>query len=247
MQIEKRLEIIRLINEGVSIPKISKRLQIGKSTIYYHYKKIKGRKIQLIKIPNDPKVLGEFLGAFSGDGSFCYQRKTWHYTIRFHLHRFDDAQYADYLTKLVESNFGKKMSISYVEPNASILKIHSKEIYKLIKEYLVILPSKSLSVSLKKPLEDLSDEFLSSFVRGVVDTDGSVDKHGRIILGLISHDLISQISLILERFGIEHRCTVRKTKPEWHNLHIITINKEPSKIYLQKIGFSNKRKEKRMR
>jgi len=243
--LEKRRKIIHLIKNGVSIPQISKKLNIGKSTIYYHYRKIKGRKYPLTKIPVNQRALGEFLGAFSGDGSFIHERKRGHYTIRFHLHRYDDAQYAQYLRKLIEHYFGKKPSTQYVQPNGLVLKLHSKRIYELISEFLIISPSKSLNVSLKKPIKELSEDFLSYFVRGVIDTDGSVDNYGRIVLGLITKDLIDQISMMLNKFQIEHKVSVRKSK--WKDLHVISIRRMDASKYLEKIGFSNKRKGKKVR
>lgn len=243
IKLKQRKNIIALIKKDISIPKICKQLNVAKSTVYYHFKKIKGRKYPLAKIPNSQKAIGEFLGAFSGDGSFLFEKKTWHYTIRFHLHRYDDKQYAEYLRNLINVHFGKKPNFLYVDPNALVLKLHSKIIYEMIDEYLVLNPSKSLNVSLKKPIENLSNNFLSYFVRGVMDTDGSVDKNGRIVLGLIAKDLIDQISIILKKFEIEHKVSVRKTK--WNDLHLISINKRDAINYKEKIGFSNKRKEKR--
>ncbi len=246
-KLERRREIVKLIKSGISIPKISKQLEVNKSTIYYHYRKIKGKKLPVVKIPSNQKVLGEFLGAFSGDGNFYYEKGKWNYTLRIHLHRFDDSQYATYLQKMMQKYFGKKVKIYYIEPNASVLKFHSKRIYELIDDYLVLRPNKSLNVSLKKPIDSLSLDFLRYFVRGVVDTDGSVDNHGRITLGLISENLIRQISKILNQFDIPHRIAVRKTKPEWHDLYVLSINKLPALLYLKEIGFSNKRKERKVR
>ena len=127
------------------------------------------------------------------------------------------------------------------------MKFRSKLVFKLIEEYLILHPSKSLNVCLKKPISSFSDEFLSYFVRGLVDTDGSVDKHGRITLGLITKNLINQVSEILTKFEINHRISIRKRKPKWNDLYLISINQAPAKIYLKKIGFSNKRKDKRVR
>ena len=68
---EIRQKIIKRINENVSINNISKELNLAKSTIYYHYKKIKGKKPKEIEFNfRSEKEIGEFLGIFSGDGNF---------------------------------------------------------------------------------------------------------------------------------------------------------------------------------
>ena len=82
-------------------------------------------------------------------------------------------------------------------------------------------------------------------MRGVVDTDGSVDNYGRIVLGLIAKDLINQISMILNKFQIKHKVSVRKSK--WKDLHVISIHAIDAVSYREKVGFSNKRKEIKVR
>ena len=49
LKLEIRGAIIKQINEGNSINKISKSLGLRKSTIYHYYKKIKGRKYKLVR------------------------------------------------------------------------------------------------------------------------------------------------------------------------------------------------------
>ena len=140
----QRKNIINLIHQGVSIPKISKQLDAAKSTIYYHYKKIKGRKFPLVIIPNNDQVIGEFLGAFSGDGSFFFDKKTWHYTTSIHLHAIDDEKYGRYLKSLIEKNFNKKVRIYFKPKKELVLVFYSKDIFKLIAEYLTIDGNKTL-------------------------------------------------------------------------------------------------------
>jgi len=128
----RKNQIIALIKKDISIPVISNTLDVGKSTVYYHYKKIKGRKYALPKIPTNDMVIGEFLGAFAGDGSFFYDKKTGHYTISFHLHAKDDLQYGFYLKKIIEKNFDKKVRF-YSKKNELRLSFYSKRILSLLK------------------------------------------------------------------------------------------------------------------
>ena len=243
---EIRDSIIKQINEGNSINKISKSLDLRKSTIYHYYKKIKGRKFKLVKIPTDDKIIGEFLGVFAGDGNFFFEKNIGHYSITIYLHAIDDKEYGFYLKRLIEENFNKKVRIYFKKRNELKLAFYSKDIYKLIDEYLTISGNKTLNVSLKKPISSLTQGFLSHFVRGLIDTDGHVDKYGKIILALISKSAILQTSDILKQFGIENRISLRKLRPNEHQLYELRIARKDSLKYLEIIGFSNKRKEKKL-
>ena len=240
----QRERIVSLINKGFSIPKISKEFGIAKSTIYYHYKKIKGRKFSLVKITDSDKVKGEFLGAFSGDGNFFFDKKIGHYTVSIHLNAENEKEYGIYLKNLIEKGFNKKVRM-YSRPKKELLLVfYSKKIFELINEYLYIEGNKTLNVHLKKPIESLSADFLLYFIRGIIDTDGHVNRDNQIILALISKKLIAQVSTILKEFGIKNKITLRKTRPNEKELYQIKILKNDSRKYRKIIGFSNKYKEK---
>lgn len=240
---EIKNEMIKQLNNGNSINTISRALKLSKSTIYHYYKKVKGRKFKLVSIPADDKVLGEFLGAFAGDGGMFYDKKYWHYTVSIYLHKTDDKLYSLYLKELIEKNFNKKVRV-YIHAGSSLrLTFRSKVIFKLIEEYLVTSGNKTLNISIKKPISELSDDFLIYFIRGLIDTDGSVDKYGRIILALISQNMIEQVAIILKKFGIDSKISLRKVRTNEHPLYAITILKKDAERYLSLIGFSNKYKE----
>jgi len=241
-KLKRRQDMIDLIEKGFSIPKISKRLGVGKSTIYYHYNKLKGRKYPLIKIPNEDKVIGEFLGVFAGDGSFYYDKKIGHYTIKIHLHAIDDKKYSIYLKRLIKTHFNKKVRSYLVKEKGLVLVFYSKSIYEFIQEYLYIRGYKTLNVHIKKPINDLSNDFLIFFIKGLIDTDGHMNKYGQIVISLISKDMISQTSQILEKFGIQNKIYLRKKHPKWHQQYELKILKKNAQKYLKIIGFSNKRK-----
>ena len=231
-------KIIELIQSEVSIPKIAKILNINKSTIYYHYKKIKGKKYQKPTIPVDEQIVGEFLGIFAGDGSYHYEKKTCHYTIAIYLHAVDDKDYGDYVKNLIERNFNKKVR-TYQSKNLLTLVFYSKDIYNFITQYLNIVPIKTYSVHLKN-LESLSHDFLTAFVRGIFDTDGHHKYDGRLVICLASKPMIDQIALILNKLDIQNKIYVRNGPRQHYELNI--PRREFSK-YHKIIGFSNKRKE----
>ena len=240
---EIKNEMIKQLNTGNSINAISRFLNLSKSTIYHYYKKIKGRKFKLAVVPADDKVLGEFLGAFAGDGGMFYDKKYWHYTISIYLHKTDDKLYSLYLKELIEKNFNKKVRVYIHAGSALRLTFRSKTIYKLIEDYLVTSGNKTLNISIKKPISELSDDFLIYFIRGLIDTDGHVDKYGKVILALISQNMIEQVAIILKKLGIDSKISLRKVRPNEHQLYAIRILKKDAGRYLSLIGFSNKYKE----
>lgn len=238
---KKKSKIINLIQKGESIPKISKQLNVAKSTIYYHYKKIKGRKFSLTRIPKDDKVLGEFVGAFAGDGSFFHGKKTGHYTIKFHLHGKDDHEYYLYLERLIKNNFNKKLRVYRPKKNQLELSLYSKEIFKML-NYFLILEGKTKNVCLKGNIDDYSDDFLKYFLRGLFDTDGGVNKY-RIMLKTISKNLMEQASRILFKFLIPHKLIkITDPRPNCQDCYQITIRKSYIKRFSDEIGLSNPRK-----
>ena len=101
--------------------------------------------------------------------------------------------------------------MKYIRNNSLTLKVYSKDIYLMIKEYLNIFPIKTHNIHLISI--NHSDKFLASFVRGLFDTDGHHKKDGRLVLCLTSKKLIDQISEILKnKFKINSKTYFRKTK-----------------------------------
>ncbi|MBI2109900.1 hypothetical protein HYT58_01860 [Candidatus Woesearchaeota archaeon] len=239
-------QVLELIRGDNSINKIKELTGLAKSTIYYHYKKIKGKRWPIVTIPADDKILGEFLGIFAGDGSFFHRKKTGHYRIAIHLHAIDDKDYGAYIKGLIEKNFSKKVWEYYRPPNSLSLYFNSVDISNLIKNYLNLYPKKTYDIHLNKPLDGLPKEFLTYFVRGIVDTDGHVNKYGQIVLCLASKRMIEQISLILNKFDIKNKISIREKRPPEHLQYEVKMLRRDAQDYLKIIGFSNKRKEKRL-
>lgn len=241
-RIQRRQKIIKMINDGISINNISKTLGIAKSTIYYHYYKIKGRRYSLAVIPKNDKIIGEFLGAFAGDGSYFFDKKTGHHRISIHLNGCDDIEYAMYLKYLIEKNFNKKVCMTIYKETQLTLKFYSRKIYDLIEDTLEIKDDKTFNVCLKNSLGEFSNNFLKFFVRGLFDTDGHVAPYC-LVLKCISKNLIKQTSIILNRFGIANDFRIARDKRiNCRDCYIVIVKKNQMPRFLSIIGLSNTRK-----
>jgi hypothetical protein len=72
--------ITKDILDGLSLKKISIKYGCAKSTLYYHYKKLKGKRYQQPNVaPMFSEIDGEIVGIFAGDGSQYYSKKNSHY------------------------------------------------------------------------------------------------------------------------------------------------------------------------
>ena len=131
-------ELIQEIKRGVSINKISSSLRLAKSTIYHHYKKIKGRRNKVLFFkPKATEIEGEIVGIFAGDGSQYFEPKRVKYEVSVHF-GYKNKNYALYVRKLFESYFDKKFQFRREKYNKIILKTSSKDIYFYFQVLLAI-------------------------------------------------------------------------------------------------------------
>ncbi|QKQ98820.1 hypothetical protein GKQ38_04835 [Candidatus Nanohaloarchaea archaeon] len=70
-------EIKSLAVQGDSVNSIKERLDLPKSTVYYHFRKEAGQKQKenSLQIPKDEEVIGELCRIFAGDGNFYPSNK----------------------------------------------------------------------------------------------------------------------------------------------------------------------------
>ena len=238
---KEKVVIISMIKRGRSLNQISRVTGRSKTTIYYHMVRIRGKtNIDKLKIPDDPSILSEFLGAFAGDGSF-HKGKNGKYTFIISLSRQFDNEYADYWVEVFKKKFNKDLK-KYTYDNVIRLKLLSKRLYQTVDSFLV-MKNKTYDVMLKGKINEYSDDFLSSFVRGLMDTDGYVSSRNVIGLSIVSKRMICQVSQILSKLGIENVTRTKEDpRPNCHTLYEVFIKYHNLSIYYQKIGFSNPRK-----
>jgi hypothetical protein len=239
---------LNLIKNGHSINEIVKITGLGKSTIYFHYKKLKGRKNKKIefKFKSDNEI-GEFLGIFAGDGSYSKDKKKYHHCIRIYTGYYE-REYA----KKVYNNFSlwfNKKPMNYIlkfkgRPTVVVNSYYSKELLILIQKYLKWEGKKTYSVELRD-LNLKNKQFNIGFIRGLIDTDGSLDrKRNRLSFSTVSTVLVKQAERIIEsllgkrpkHYIIIDKRGIRK------DLHIITVHGKNAKDLIDIIKPNNDNK-----
>ena len=101
-------EIKTLTLEGYSLNYIYKRVNISKTTAYYHFRKIKGRTYDMPQPVSDySRKEGEIIGIFTGDGWFTYYKPNGEYK-GFICFGIKNKDYANYVKELYNSFFDRK-------------------------------------------------------------------------------------------------------------------------------------------
>ncbi|MCL5011753.1 MAG: hypothetical protein M1594_02565 [Candidatus Marsarchaeota archaeon] len=222
-----------LIKKGISLNKINRITGIAKSTLYHHYKKIKGRKYSLVYFSeSNPEVVGEFMGIFAGDGNYYFDRKTYHHTIRIFTGLYE-KEYADFLESFLTKLFSKKPR-RYANKKSGVIitEFYSRLIYDFIRKYLYWDKLKVKSIRLKN-FRSLHRPFLKGFIRGLFDTDGGIyRKKNKVAIGTASKRLAFQIREIFRLFNIEPGFYKYKQKDFWY----IDIYGSRTKRFMKIIG-----------
>ncbi len=210
---------------GYSLNKLSCLLGIKKTTLYYHVRKDFGRFYKKAIFNSDyNRELGEFLGAFAGDGSLVYSKDRG-YRIIFYLGGAE-FKYAEHLKSVISKVFSKDSRIRFEKNKYEILvDFFSKEISNIIKEFLFWEKKKSNSVKLIKMPQ--SDDFVRGIIDGLTCTDGYVgDKN--ITFTSTSPFLSQQYAAMLNKFDI-------KSKFYSYN----RLNKSSTEYYVKIYGREN--------
>ena len=214
------LEVNSFVRNGLSLKKIARTLNLSKTTVYYHFRKIKGRTYSAprINFPSE-ECRGEVLGIFAGDGS-CFIDGNYHYVVRVHCGK--DAAYAEYVKTIFSKCFCKKFWL-HGPPNNLCVEISSKRIYHFFTSSLAFDPPKKAS-SIRLQTTKLSNSFLRGFLRGLVDTDAHISKiRRRIFFCTVSSQLAGQISDISLKLGFVHSRVVANRTGGNKDLHYIYI------------------------
>ncbi len=188
--------------------------------------------------------LCEFIGAFIGDG-FTNKYRYLYQTQITGDNVLDSDYYYNRLKPLCEKLF--KISPKITQKEGWIrLNIYSKRMFELLtKRFNFPAGKKSSSVCIPSEIYNGKEKLLNSTLKGMFDTDGGIgiDKRKAYTVPYIRINytsscikLIKQVHAILLKYSISHSIH-RKEKT-----FMIQINgKKNVKMFLSKIGFSNKR------
>jgi len=204
ISIQTRNKFIALIKKGKSLNEITKITGVGKTTVYYHMRKIRGRRNKPITIKKDNlELLGEVLGFFAGDGSLVNRPDKWDYRVKFFLNIKEVLVVKNYNDSI--SRFIGKPATLFNRGSMTIIQITSKDFCEFIKDYLKFGKSKTKTIELKNKDLLKNIRFTIGFMKGLIDSDGYVRKDRKeIYFGSISrklaNDFISGLNLLSIRF-----------------------------------------------
>jgi len=203
-----------LAAKGKSVNNIKDKLDLPKSTVYYHFQKEVGQKQKenQLQIPEDEEVRGEICGVFAGDGNF-YEDKNYKYRVKFTLNINDE--YWKELAAFLKKSFGKEPRVNHQENyNRTNLRYESKKLIDFLREKLNWSEEDKTGTIRLKDL-NYSHDFEIGFLRGLLDTDGFVSKKkNKITFNSISENLTKDVSKILEDNQIDYKIAHEVDKRE---------------------------------
>jgi intein-encoded DNA endonuclease-like protein len=260
---------INLRNKGFTLDKISKILSIPSGTIYFWSKGAlplqysnKHRESSIIKIRKfnetsrrlreekynelKSKITPDFafsLGSILGDGCISIRKRDSRNMGQICLIT-KDKDYAMNFRDSIEKWSQIKCKLIFYR-NVWNVWSYSLVVARCFKDF-----------DLSK-LFSLDDKIKSSFLKGIFDAEGSVDvKSKKIIFTNTSKNIIKLVENILESFEIKSKVYVRRSKVRFiegrkllpSSYFVIQISsKEGLKLFYEKIGFSIKRKNDKLK
>ena len=226
--------IIQLILKGNTLNSIVKTTEKSKTTIYYYFRKIRGRVSYPIKInTRNEELIGEFIGLFAGDG--CSDKtKTYQYRVYLCFNILEESFVKELIKEVLLPLFGRKPMI-FKQGNRLNLCYYSREIHNLIHSYLEWDKNhrKTHSVRLRKT--PYPSQFIIGFIRGCLDSDGYFSDK-KITFASSSPFLIEDIKKFLEYLDINYHHSIYKEKrANRKDMHHINIRMEHRNKFLKMI------------
>lgn len=202
-------EIVKLAQAGISIANIARKLDLKKTTVYYHAQSYcrKMTRLDLNLLTELEK--GYIIGFFLGDGSLNKGRKTPRYIVRFALDAKRDQDIATRLNQIFE-NACKKVSI-FPRKNILTVKVCSKELVEYIQRYIGY--EATWNNQKEKRLltdKDWSLEFRYGVLAGIIDSDGHVHRHLGTEIKTVSPSIFKEILNLISNLGITAKTQKRK-------------------------------------
>ena len=241
MRLDKEMisKIIQRLNSHHSIRLISEEFNLGKSTVYYYYNKIRGKHYSKPHFNcSASEIEGEIVGIFAGDGSQYFEPKKYSYEVNVHFGKVNE-DFAIYVKKLYENFFNKKFRLQNDSATQLRLRAQSKEIFHYFKKYIDYDPRlKHCTVKLNNVFPH---EFIIGFLRGLFDTDGCLcyskrEKRFRIFYTTTSAELAKQVCMHLRKLNVDCNIYTRDNSHKREKMiYIINILKASTHRFIKKI------------
>lgn len=197
-------------------------------------------KIENIEEDNISYLLGYLIGDGSYTGSVKKDRNRVEIVIN-----SKDSDYISNLKKILsEENIEYKFDSKIKNRRNNVrIRFQNKEFRKKLYD-LGLTYNKSYDKDIPEKIFEGTLSQKASFIKGLFDSDGSVDKN-HIRLVNTSHKLLHNIQLLLIEFGIGSGITeVKDSEFTKHKAYVLRIITKDNNRYLKYIGFNGSRKNK---
>ncbi len=191
--------------------------------------------------------LAEETGIHVGDGSMNIYKGTYAYTLA--CHYIDDKEYIDkHIIPLYQKVYAIKPKARMWSKGAYGFRIFNQSILEFKRDVLNLPLGKKEKIEIPAIILK-KDNLKKAFLRGFVDTDGSINTflankksiYPRIEMCNISKKLMNQINKILKETGFRTSIwTINKNHPGWNEGLRLTINGfQMLNKWKEEIGFNN--------
>lgn len=195
-------------------------------------------------VKEQSKELAELIGVILGDGNIWTGKGGYYYLTICGDSEKDKNYLLDYIKPLFEKLFGKKMRIRYHKTSKEIfITLGSKDVVYTLEKYGLRSGNKIINNQGIPDWIFLSNEYLMSCIRGLIDTDGCVcpitgRNYSYIWFSSRISKLRDDFNKAMQKLEIKtSKWNIRKGRtPE-----IFIGSKEMIKRYIQTIGFKNER------
>lgn len=178
--------------------------------------------------------LAEFVGIMLGDG--CAQQNT--HTITISCGIVDGKYSSEYIPKLIETLFSKKVRYRKQSPGGIDCIFGSKRVCDLLRNEMNF-SSPKINCEIPKHFFD-DDELLKACVRGLFDTDGGLHRHHKASAQLKftnkSHVLVDSLYNALKQLGFNPCTTIDHKEKNTKAIYLFTND---VKRYFIEIGSNN--------
>ncbi len=204
-----------------------------------------------IRIPSGvSRELGEFVGAFIGDGAITRNKRTGRGRLIFSFSD-EDKELKARILGIAEDIFGITPAVQKKKNDASANYFFNVTTLVDWLQFIGVDKPSSLTARIPEIVFSATGDFAKGFLRGLFSTDGTVTKDGYPSLCSVSAGLIEDAQQVLLALGIPtkiRKSTDRRNafgKNPIYQLRIITL--EGLERFREKIGFIGEKKNERLK